>query len=403
MGASHDRGVSEPTETVYVPDGPIVSARPTRDGPLPRLGRYQTLAQVGTGAMGAVYRAYDDTIGRPVAIKALYATGDAELRARFVREARAIGAVQHPNILAVFDACNEGGTQFLVMELATGGSLRDHMTDGPMEVRAVREVGIQIARALEATHAADIIHRDVKPANILARGDTWKLADFGVAKLPDSTITAEGKFIGSPSYAAPESLRDATYSPASDVYSLAATLYEALAGVPPHGDHELLSIARKIEQDPHPLPRGPVGDAIMAGLARDPAHRPSAAELASLLARDEEPIVITRPSRALKTLAILFALAAIVAVAFAVNKRARGSSEAKAAPAPTTPLPKPAPYNELDEKTAKELLDLMERDARKQIDKPKKRKKKKKRLGFSQPPDPITPTQPAPMVDPWRL
>jgi serine/threonine protein kinase len=234
----------------------------------------------------------------------------------------------------------------------------------------VREVGIQIARALEAAHAADIVHRDVKPANILARNDAWKLADFGIAKMPDSTLTREGTFIGSPSYAAPESLRDGTFGPASDVYGLAATLYEALAGSPPHGDHELLSVARKLDTDPPPLDCGAVGEAIMSGLARDPAARPTAGELARLLARDDRS-GLRRPSPALKVVALCLAALAIGIVTLAVLRRtptAVAQDHEVPTPvevAPITPPPPPAP-------AATPTTDD------KKVDKPTKRRKKKK-------------------------
>jgi len=160
----------------------------------------------------------------------------------------------------------------------------------------VREIGIQIARGLAAAHAAHILHRDIKPGNILiASAGVWKLADFGIARTPDSTLTVDGQFLGSPSYAAPESLRAGEFSTASDVYGLAATLYEALTGAPPHG-HDLPSIMRKLQDDAtHVSTRCVVppalANAIMAGLARDPARRPSAEAFAQLLATAHGPYV----------------------------------------------------------------------------------------------------------------
>lgn len=285
-------GVSDDTQ--HVPDGPDATRklRPmTGNAGMPRFGRFQTTAELGEGGMGTVYRAHDDVLGRDVAIKVLHAKGELGVRERFVREARAIGAALHPHILAVYDAGDTDGTPYLVMELATGGSLRERTKAGPLPVETVREVGVQIAGALAAAHAARIIHRDVKPANILlAQPGMWKLADFGIARTPDSTLTITGQFLGSPSYAAPESLRAGEFSPASDVYSLGATLYEALAGGPPHGDHDMQSIVRKLESEAPPIHTkrevpSILGDAIMAALSRDPARRPSAAELAARLAQ----------------------------------------------------------------------------------------------------------------------
>ncbi len=273
-------------ETVHVPDGPLSAAR------LPRFGRFQALAELGAGAMGKVYRAHDDVLGRDVAIKVLQGS-DGSLRERFLREAKAIGKVTHTNILAVYDAAVDHEVPYLVMELAEG-SLRDRLTSGPLAADLVRQVGIQIAHGLSAAHAAGILHRDVKPGNILvAPTGVWKLADFGIARIPDSTLTAAGQFLGSPAYAAPESLRAGDFSAAADIYGLGATLYEALGGAPPHG-FEHASIMRKLDSDAPPLPAtvpASMAHAIMAALSRDPSARPVAAVFAQLLASaDVEPV-----------------------------------------------------------------------------------------------------------------
>jgi serine/threonine protein kinase len=283
-------------DTHHVPDGPL-PAKPAGSaaGDALTFGRYTTSGQLGAGGMGTVYRAHDELLGRDVAIKSLTANGELGVRERFLREARAIGAVHHPNILAVHDVGEQDTTPYLVMELAAGGSLRDHIkARGSLSADTVRELGIHIALALAAAHAAGIVHRDVKPGNILFSAPLWKLADFGIAHTPDSTLTMTGQFLGSPSYAAPESLRSGQFSAASDVYSLGATLYEALAGTPPHGDHDMQSLIRKLEHDPTPLamrvPSVPhrLAEAIMTALARDPAVRPSAEALAErLAARDD--------------------------------------------------------------------------------------------------------------------
>jgi eukaryotic-like serine/threonine-protein kinase len=313
-----------PDETQHVPDGPDTT-RVIPDGPdaaraaaplamapalggkpLPTFGRFVATAELGSGAMGTVYRAHDDVLGRDVAIKALHGSGELGLRERFVREARAIGAIQHPNILAVYDAGEANGAPYLVMELASGGSLRERIKAASLDIATVRALGIQIASALAAAHAASILHRDVKPANILAATDaatTWKLADFGIARMPDSTLTMTGQFLGSPSYAAPESLRAGQFSPASDVYSLGATLYEALAGTTPHGEHDMQSLVRKLETDPTPLSArctvpAALEHAIMAALSRDPARRPRADELAALLAHEATALAPASPALA---------------------------------------------------------------------------------------------------------
>ena len=359
----HDEGVTRPPvdETQFVPDEHV---RPAAAVEHRRFGRFRVLALLGTGATGSVYRAHDDVLDRPVAIKALHPNCDAAVRTRFLNEARAIGSVLHPNILGVFDAGTEGDTPYMVMELA-GGSLRDAMHARRLDVEVVRRAGIQIARALSAAHAARILHRDVKPANILATdGEVWKLADFGIARLPDSTLTDTGQFLGSPSYAAPESLRAGQFTPASDLYALAATLYEALAGAPPHGDHDMPSVVRKLEHDPPPLHlRCPVprtmADAIMAALARDPAARPTADEFAHRLAKTDHVAIVAAPrapSPRIARIAIAAAsiAACLLAVAIVTRMREtrdprpsvfasprvdRGTTVPKAAPVPVDPAP----------------------------------------------------------------
>jgi len=319
---------------------------------LPKLGRFQTTSELGSGGMGTVFRATDDVLGREVAIKALHASDDVGIRERFLREAKAIGAVRHPNILGIYDAGTEGDIPYLVMELATGGSLRDRIKAGRLGVEEVRQVGIQIGRALAAAHAARILHRDIKPGNILTMGDgVWKLADFGIARLPDSKLTVTGQFLGSPSYAAPESLRAGEFSPASDVYGLGATLYEALTGDPPHGDHDMQSIVRKLEQDAPPLSTrvavpGPFGDAIMAAVSRDPTKRPTAEQLAHLLSATDPA---ARPHAAAATTAtgwtrtqklVVAAIAALVVIIVAWRLHGRSSSPATTQKAPSAELEK---------------------------------------------------------------
>jgi serine/threonine-protein kinase len=404
-----------PDETQHVPDGPLKAAVAPNPSPHPRFGRYATSGTLGAGAMGTVYRARDEALGRDVAIKSLTASGELGVRERFLREARAIGAVRHPNILAVHDVGEEGTTPFLVMELAEGGSLRERIKAGALPVETVRDVGIQIARALAAAHAAGIVHRDVKPANILCVTPTgepplWKLADFGIAHVPDSTLTMTGQFLGSPSYAAPECLRTGEFGPSSDVYSLAATLYEALAGAPPHGNHDMQSLVRKLEQEPTPLvqknPAAPraLADPIMAALAVDPTKRPSADELARMLADESTPKPVPVPAptptssgSGMRWLA--FGLLAIAALAIVLALRERSSSSGTPSPAllkPPTQSPSATGEededpekaqqpmvldqygNPVDEETAKQILEQMEEDARDAYEHPGRGRGKKK-------------------------
>jgi hypothetical protein len=403
-----------PEETQHVPDGPLPAAAASSTsasvspsspaGTSPRFGRFVTSDVLGSGAMGTVYRAHDERLGRDVAIKTLTSSGELGVRERFLREARAIGAVHHSNILAVHDVGEEDSTPYLVMELAAGGSLRERVKAGPLDPAIVRDVGVQIARALGAAHAAGIVHRDVKPANILCMSPrdvsssgtqpaTWKLADFGIAHVPDSTLTMTGQFLGSPSYAAPESLRAGQFGPASDVYSLGATLYEALAGSPPHGDHDMQSIIRKLEQEPTPLamrvPAAPrsLADAIMAALARDPAQRPTADALARMLADDGAQVVPVPPpvvaagaggATTSSPLGKFLALGLLAIAVTAIVLALRGDKPTPAASikpvgdepsheAPTEDQPTPTIVdqygNPVDEETARQILEQMQQDA----------------------------------------
>ncbi|HVV85523.1 MAG TPA: serine/threonine-protein kinase, partial [Kofleriaceae bacterium] len=216
------------------PDDVSADAPPART-----IGRYRVLAVLGAGAMGEVVRARDDRLGRDVAIKRMKVPARAlaeVFAARFEAEGRALASLTHPGVVQVFDLGVDGDEPYLVMELVDGPTLRDVVRDrGPLPVAEVRAAGIQLARALEAAHARGVLHRDVKPANVLlAPRSVWKLADFGLAHLPDSSVTLSGQFLGTPAYAAPEALALGQFGPPADVFGLAATLYEAATGARPH-------------------------------------------------------------------------------------------------------------------------------------------------------------------------
>src|SRR5262249_788043 len=143
----------------------------------------------------------------------------------------------HPSVVQVFDIDLTANPPYLVMERVAGPSLADRIKQGPLAPDEIAPLGIQIARALAAAHAAGVVHRDVKPGNVLGAGPrVWKLADFGVAHVPDSSLTMTGQFVGSPAYAAPEALVKGISAPAGDVYGLGATLYEAAAGKWPRAE-----------------------------------------------------------------------------------------------------------------------------------------------------------------------
>ncbi len=254
------------------------------------IGRYLVVGALGEGAMGEVVRARDERLGREVAIKKVknvFGMLASTFHARFEAEARALAALAHPGVVQVFDLGVDGDEPYLVMELVDGPTLRAVITDhGPLAPADVRVLGIQLARALEAAHARGILHRDVKPANVLrAPGGVWKLADFGVAHVPDSDVTVTGQFLGTPAYAAPEALTAGEFSPGSDVYALAATLVEAATGKKPRPD---ATLAQLIAQSSEPVVLTALSPELAAvlgpALALDPARRPSAAVFAERLA-----------------------------------------------------------------------------------------------------------------------
>ncbi len=206
-------------------------------------GRYRLGDPLGNGGMAEVFDAMDERLERPVAIKLLRTelSGDPGLRRRFEIEARAAARLVHPNVVGVFDTGEAGGRPYIVMERLPGDTLADRLREGRMDEPGTRRLASEVLGALAAAHAAGILHRDVKPSNILwARDGSAKVADFGIAKGTERTldnqtgdITATNLVIGTPAYLAPERLLGHPATPRSDLWSLGAVLYEALAGVRP--------------------------------------------------------------------------------------------------------------------------------------------------------------------------
>ncbi len=259
--------------------------------PPERFGRYRVTGTLGAGAMGDVYAATDEVLGRDVAIKVLKSQRN-ELAARllderFRQEARAIAQLTHPSVVVVFDIGLDADPPYLVMERVAGPSLKDRLASGALPEPDVRALGIQIARALAAAHERGIVHRDVKPANILAAGEqTWKLADFGVAHVPDSSITMTGQFIGSPAYAPPEALLRGQCDREGDVFGLGAVLYHAVTGAWPRLEQQTGALLAPLPPVRTTAPS--VSEELAAIIDRavqvEPAHRPSASDLAIALA-----------------------------------------------------------------------------------------------------------------------
>ena len=254
-------------------------------------GRYKVTGTLGSGAMGEVYAAVDDVLGREVAVKTLRGRstglGARMLDERFRLEARAVASLVHPGIVQVYDIDLAAEQPYLVMERVAGPSLKERFAEGALPANELRALGIQIARALAAAHAAGIVHRDVKPANILIAGaGSWKLADFGVAHVPDSSLTLTGQFVGSPAYAPPEALLRGQSTPAGDIYGLGATLYQGAAGSWPRAEATTGALLAPVPSlatlAPH-LPEDLIAT-IDRAVAVEPDQRPSATELADALA-----------------------------------------------------------------------------------------------------------------------
>jgi eukaryotic-like serine/threonine-protein kinase len=262
-------------------------------------GRYALGALVGAGGMGQVYRARDRVLQRTVAVKVLSAaaTQDLELVARFGREARAAAALNHPNIVTVFDSGADGDLHYLVTEYVEGQSLAGLLRqEGVLEPRRAAEVGRLVCQALAAAHAAGLVHRDITPGNVLVDPvGVVKVADFGIAKLAAATTMTGDKVLGTAAYLAPEQAQGRSVDGRSDLYALGCVLYALVTGAPPFaGDSPVAVAARQVTEQPvPPSERNPrVGAAleavILTALAKDPADR---YQSAATMAQDLDRIV----------------------------------------------------------------------------------------------------------------
>jgi serine/threonine protein kinase len=248
------------------------------------IGSYQIAEEIGQGGMAVVYRAYQPQLERWVAIKVLQATGTSgkEFLARFRREARAVAALRHPNILTIYDYGEEGGIAYIVMEYVPGGTLKDCLGQ-PMEWPDAATLVIPVGRALSYAHSQGIVHRDVKPANVFLARPNWPLlGDFGLVKLVGGQrgITRPGVSIGTPAYFSPEQAAGEDVDHRSDIYSLGIILYELLTGrLPFVADSPVETMLRRLHEPPTPPrclnPRiAPQLEAIiLQALACDPATR----------------------------------------------------------------------------------------------------------------------------------
>ncbi|POX55480.1 serine/threonine protein kinase [Streptomyces sp. Ru71] len=257
-------------------------------------GRYRLLAKLGHGGMGTVWRAKDETVDREVAVKEPRVPDQLPDRERdnaferMRREARAAARLDHPAVVNVHDVAVVDGRPWIVMELVRGRSLGAVLQEGTLDAREAARIGLEVLGALEAAHAAGILHRDVKPDNILLGGhDRIVLTDFGIAQIEGETnLTDTGGFVGSPEYIAPERVLGQRPGPASDLWSLGVVLYAATEGVSPfRRSNTPATLQSVLNATPAPpaSASGPLAEAINGLLRKDPAHRPSATQVRTLL------------------------------------------------------------------------------------------------------------------------
>lgn len=243
-------------------------------------GRYRLERQIGRGGSGTVHLALDEVLGRQVAIKRIGlvpGSGDAELE-RAEREARLAAALNHPHVVSVFDLVNEDDVRWLVMEYVDGVTLSERArASGPLDATDAATLLAQVADALVEAHGHGIVHRDVKPSNIMIAGGAAKLNDFGIARSDDdASLTQTGLVTGSPAYLAPEVASGSSATAASDVWSLGATLYHAVTGRPPYdvGDNLIGALYQIVHEDPPRLPEDhPLAGLLSVMMHRDPEQR----------------------------------------------------------------------------------------------------------------------------------
>ncbi|MBI2423126.1 MAG: serine/threonine protein kinase [Candidatus Hydrogenedentes bacterium] len=277
-----------------------------------KLGRYTIVRELGKGAMGIVYEGKDPNIGRRVAIKTarrdvMEATGmAAEMMERFLREARAAGSLNHPNIITIYDAGEEGDMAYIAMEFLEGGDLEDVIKEKRrLDYKRIVDIGVQICEGLAVAHDEGVVHRDIKPANILMPENApLKVADFGIAHVTDSNLTQDGTLIGTPHYMSPEQFMGQKVDGRSDLFSVGNILYELITGEKPFTGEALSTVMHNVIKTT-PVPPGELNftipealsEVIMIALSKKPAERYSngrhmAAALRECLKEHPDPTVV---------------------------------------------------------------------------------------------------------------
>ena len=275
--------------------------------------RYVVEGLIGSGGLAQVYRVRHRQLGTVHALKVM-AVGGRKLAARLVQEGQIQSRLSHPGLVRVSDVVEHDGRAALLMELVEGESLEARLVrEGALPVGLAMDLFVQVTAAVAVAHQAEVLHRDLKPPNILLSGSPEapiaKITDFGIARIPDSTLTRTGSLIGTPAYCAPEALAAGHFSPESDQFSLAATLYEAVSGERAFPGDDAVGVAAKIQtEEPRPIARrcnlsDEVDEILLRGMCKDPRGRfASTAELGEVLATSLERSTVPAARASLSSL-----------------------------------------------------------------------------------------------------
>ncbi len=274
------------------------------------IGRYEVIKTIGKGAMGVVYKARDPLLDRVVAVKTIMSPQQQGRRVRsaflerFQREAKAAAKMSHPAIVTIFDVGvdEDSGAPFMVLEYLPGESLADRLDRVRLPLARCVQIGLDLASALSFAHRQRIVHRDVKPANVLHAGDNrWKLADFGIARLPDSDLTQVGIFMGTPGYSPPEAIREGRYTPQADVFAWGAVMYELMSGRIPYEGPDTKTTNSYVVQGNAPPPTrhdpsipGPLAQITMTALQPSDKSRFKDASEAEAALREAWDVCLTQ-------------------------------------------------------------------------------------------------------------
>ncbi len=285
------------------------------------LNRFLIERRIGSGGFGVVYEAWDGRLERTVAVKAIESRGEA--RRRVMREAQAAARLNHPGIVTLYEMGEEDGNALLVTEMVEGDTLARLSSEGLLSDREIGEIGADLCEALDHAHSRGVVHRDVKPQNVLVGDDEErraKLMDFGIARLADgAALTAPGDVVGTLAYMSPEQAEGSAAGPEADVYSLALTLYECWSGENPNRRSSPAATARAIGARPRSLRRlrpdlpRELCDTVDACLERRPSRRPPLEELGSAIEESLE-LLADRPRQASPAIRIRLGVAAAAAV-----------------------------------------------------------------------------------------